>query len=259
MKVLLTGGNGYIAKSVSSFLKDEHEITSISRKDFDLTDSKSTKNWFDKCDKFDVIIHTAITGGNRLKKEDVDVLDGNLRMYYNLLENKHKFEKFISLGSGAEIYNNETPYGLSKKVIAESIKYHDKFYNLRIFAVFDHNELSTRFIKGNIKRYIHKEPMIIHQDKIMDFFYMEDLVFLINYYIINDNLSKQIDCSYGDQYKLSDIAIIINDLDDYKVIIQIKEDGISPPYFGISNDLLEFVGLKHGIKKTYNKLKNENL
>jgi hypothetical protein len=121
--------------------------------------------------------------------------------------------------------------------------------------VFDENELNTRFIKGNIKRYINNEPIIIYQDKVMDFFYMKDLISLIDYYINNDNLPKQIDCSYDTLYKLSDVAKIINNLSNYKVDIKIEQERIASPYYGITNVLIDFIGLEQGIKEVYNKLK----
>jgi GDP-L-fucose synthase len=255
MKILITGGNGYIAKSLYNAFKDKYEVTSITRQDFDLINQFETAKYFS--DKyFDVVIHCAVSGGSRLKQETWKDMDNNLKMYYNLLNCKNKFGKLIHFGSGAETNAPETPYGLSKKVIANSISEIDNFYNIKIFGVFDENELDTRFIKGNIKRYINKESMIIHQDKFMDFFYMKDLISLVDYYITN-NMPKQIDCSYTGLYKLSEIANIINELDDYEVDIQIKEEGMSMSYYGVANVLIEYIDLKEGIKEVYNKLKNE--
>ena len=36
MKILITGGNGYIAKSLYSSLKNSYEITTLTRNNFDL-------------------------------------------------------------------------------------------------------------------------------------------------------------------------------------------------------------------------------
>ena len=256
IKILITGGNGYIAKSLYNTLKNKYNVISITRQDFDLTDQFETSKYFSN-KYFDVVIHCAVSGGSRLKQETWRDMDDNLKMYYNLLNCKNKFGKLIHFGSGAETNAPETPYGISKRIIANSISEIDNFYNIKIFALFDENELDTRFIKGNIKRYINKESMIIHQDKYMDFFYMKDLISLIDHYINNDNLPKQIDCSYTGLYKLSEIANMINDLDDHKVDIQIKEEGMTMSYYGIANVLIEYIGLKQGIKEIYNKLKNE--
>ena len=166
MKILITGANGYIGKSLYSALQDKYEVTTITRNECNLNDILAVNNYFQ--DKyFDVIIHCAVKGGSRLQQDDWSVLDTNLQMYYNLYSNKNKFGKLIHFGSGAEICDNTNPYGFSKEVIRKSILNNNNFYNLRIFGVFDENELDTRFIKGNIKRYLNNEPMIVYQDKVI--------------------------------------------------------------------------------------------
>ena len=259
MKILITGGNGYIAKSLANKLNG---VTLITRKDFDLTNREATNNWFN--DKyFDVVIHTAVVGGSRLKKDNGDTFYQNIQMFYNLLNNKHNFGKFIHFGSGAELNMPTDPYGLSKNIISKIIDIEPNFYNIRIFGVFDENELDTRFIKSNIKRYIDKQPIEIHQDKLMDFFYMEDLVKLVKYYTRQGrthylHLPKNIDCIYDACVKdyLSDIACMINNLSDYKVKINIGE-GKGKNYVGSNNPLnIKWIGLEQGIKETYKKILN---
>lgn len=254
MKILITGANGYIGKSLYNALKDKHNVTTITRNKCDLTNSFSVNSYFS--DKwFDVVIHCAVKGGSRLYQDDWGVLDTNLSIYYNLYSNKDKFKKLIHFGSGAEIYDNKNPYGYSKDIIRKSILNNDNFYNLRIFGVFDENELDTRFIKGNIKRYINKELMIIHQNKLMDFIYMPDLVKIVEYYINNDG-SKEVDCIYNKSLTLEKITRIINTLEEYKVDVELINKGADRPYIGEFQDLgIKFIGLEQGIKETYNKLK----
>ena len=254
MKVLITGGNGYIAKSLSKALSKEYNVTSITRKDFNLTDKEATANWF-KGKFFDVVIHTAIRGGHRLKQDNGDVFYENIQMFYNLYYNQHCFGKLLSFGSGAELGQPTDPYGLSKKIINEFLKPEINFYNIRIFAVFDENELDTRFIKSNIKRYINKEEIIIHQNKLMDFFYMEDLIKLVKHYITEKHLSKVAECSYVKKYSLLDIANIINNLSSYKVPIKQLDSTMGESYIGKTYTDLPYKGLKQGIQKVYNKLK----
>jgi nucleoside-diphosphate-sugar epimerase len=257
MKVLITGGNGYIAKSLYKAYKDTYDVTIITRQDFDLTDSKAVNDWFEN-KYFDIIIHTAVVGGSRLKLEDSSIMDQNLQMYYNLLSCKDKYNKFIHFGSGAEMYL-DTPYGWSKNIIYKSLLEKDNFYNIRIFGIFDENEWETRFIKTCIKKYINKEPMLV-QDKKMSFFYMQDLITLVDHHIQtpSSSLIKESNCAYISSTSLLDIANIINELDDYKVPIYVDtqvgkdyESKYNAPYG------LKYIGLKQGIIETYNKLKNE--
>jgi GDP-L-fucose synthase len=253
MNILITGGNGYIAKSLASSLNN---VTSITRKDFDLTDREATDNWFFG-KVFDVVIHTAVVGGSRLKVDNGDTFYQNIQMFYNLLNNKYCFDKLLHFGSGAELNMPSDPYGLSKNVISKIIDNEEKFYNIRIYGVFDENELDTRFIKNNIKRYINKEPMQIHQDKIMDFFYMKDLIQLVEHFVHEDFLPKNIDCSYGERNSLLDIAHIINDLSEHKVAINTGK-GKGKDYVGDWNPLdIKWKGLEQGIKETYKQLLNE--
>ena len=164
--ILITGGSGYVAQSLFNYLKFDNKITLLTRKELDLTNSIQTNNWF-KDKHFDCVLHTAITGGNRTVIDTSDTLDNNLLIYYNLLRNQDHFTKFINFGSGAELYSNNTPYGLSKFVIYKSILEKHNFFNIRIFATFDENETSRRFIKSNILRYINGESLLIHKNKLI--------------------------------------------------------------------------------------------
>lgn len=257
MKILITGANGYVGKSLYNALKNKHDVIGLTRNDFDLTAFQAMNDFF-KGKYFDVVIHCAVVGGSRLKQDSSHDMDINLAMYYNLLQHKPHFDKLIHFSSGAELYSQDTPYGLSKHVIRESILGQDNFYNLRIFAVFDENELNTRFIKTNIKNYINKQPLELYHNRKMDFFYMEDLVTLIKHYIFNNNLPKEINCCYDDLVSMLDIIDIINGLDSYKVDINFKVNTYGINYIGDFTDLgLNYVGLKQGIKNVYNKLKDE--
>jgi nucleoside-diphosphate-sugar epimerase len=259
IKILITGANGYIGKFLYSELKNIYQVDIATRKDVDLTSSIQVHNFF-KDKYYDIVIHCAIEGGHRLIKDTLKVLDNNLKMYYNLLEHKSCYNKFITFGSGAEIFLSEEPYGMSKNIISESIFEKNNFYNIRLYGIFDENELDSRFIKSNILRYINKEPMQIYQNKFMDFFYTKDLLEVVHYYINSHNtLPKEYECSYYNElpYSLLDIANIINNLDNYKVGISLNEKKIGTDYIStIKRELpISFIGLKEGIKQVYNKLK----
>ena len=274
MKILLTGANGFIARNLKTFfLSDSLEVSVLHRGIADLCDRQQVNDFF-KDKTFDVVIHCASVGGNRTKLDDVSCVNTNLSMFYNLMEHRDKFKKFINLGSGAELDRNKhingssslqncfpiDDYGLSKNIIAKVGLQIPNFYNVRIFNVFNHDELETRMIKNNIKKYINKENIIIHQDKYMDFFYINDLYRVLINIILNTTSPKTIDCSYPEKLKLSDIANKINNLSDYKVDVVIENEGLGNEYRGNpsalypTNLILNIKGLDFGLRDTYERL-----
>lgn len=257
MRILITGANGYIGKSLNSALKDKYDVTAVSRSNFDLTNPVAISKFFASRKNFDVVIHCAAAGGSRLVSDTWEVADTNLIMYYNLVQYHNKnYAKLIHFGSGAEVHAPNEPYGFSKVVIKKSIQQRDGFYNFRIYGLFDENEAATRFIKAGIENYKNNNPIIVHENKLMDFFYMEDLVKLVDYYMTTSNPPKEIDCSYGDYLSLQELAAIINNLDEHKVDIKVETQNYKTSYVGTYTSLpLTYVGLIEGIKKTYNKIK----
>jgi UDP-glucose 4-epimerase len=251
MKILITGKNGYIGKNLVNKLKGLHDITSIGREDFDLSDRELTNKFF-KNKYFDVVIHTAISGGHRLEKEDSKVFYNNISMFYNLLSNQDNYSQFINLSSGAELGKPTKPYGLSKNIIHKIIQNESKFSNILSFGIFSENERDTRFIKSNIKRYKNKKPLIIHQNKLMDFFYIDDFISLVHYIIQNPKI-KNINAAYYNTCSLYEIAEIINNLDSHKCDIILENKSEGKPYISPYQEKINIplIGLKEGIKKTY--------
>jgi hypothetical protein len=195
-------------------------------------------------------------------------------MHQNIMNNACSFDKYISFGSGAELdrrYNIDPsvelksafpidPYGMSKNFIAKSGILYPNFHNIRIFNVFNEDELPTRMIKANIINYINKMSITIHQDKWMDFFYMSDLCKVVKF-VIDSNISQKIiNCSYQKKYKLSSIAQIINQLSDHKVDIIVNDTTEGLNYYGDYNLHLfdiDLYGLQMGITNTYHKIRNK--
>jgi len=274
MNILITGADGFIGSNIIQLLSKNTNFNFFkgTRNNMDLYSTDSIEKYIDE-NQIDSIIHCAIEGGSRLEQDTSEIFYRNILMYENLMKFNHRYKVFINFGSGAEfdrrydISNvnecnmfNAIPtdfYGLSKNIISKlSVNYYTSL-NLRIFGCFYHNELPTRFIKNNINNYINHKPIIIHQDRYMDFFYMEDLVNVIKYFLDNPKcLYKDINMSYIKKYKLSDIANIINELSYYKVDINVESKNLGFNYTGngeLLNSLnLSLKGVELGIKECYN-------
>jgi len=246
MKILITGANGYVGKAIHSKIKHLYEVDLVTREICNLLDSSDVDKFFEG-KKYDVIIHSAVVGGSRMKEDDSDILINNLSMFFNLYNNREHFTKLITFGSGAEdITSGLNFYGRSKKLISEYIGNIDNFYSLKIYGVFDENELNTRFIKTCIHKFLEGGDLIIDNDRYMDFIYMTDFLKIVVHYIENNPLDKGVDCCYTEKYKLSDIAKMI--LPEPRINILHSS---TSNYIGIPPKLdYMFLGLGQGIEET---------
>lgn len=280
MNILITGSNGFLGRNLKTYLgnikKDNqylYNIITLTRQDANLLDSEEVKTFFQKHNKpFDLLIHTAIEGGRRNKPDDPIIVYNNLLMLYNLLSYQDYFQCIISFGSGAELdrrydINSKSinrypidPYGLCKNVIDKITADEPKLCNFRIYNCFGYDEQPDRMIRNNITKYLNYENMVIHSDRKMDFFYVGDLAQVIHFFIQTQNIPKRFDCCYKDKVYLSEIANIINNLDDHKVeIIYQNNTGLSnKDYTGQYVEThIKYIGLENAIKLIYKEHKNQ--
>jgi nucleoside-diphosphate-sugar epimerase len=271
MKILITGGNGNIAKIIKNNLKNNnenntnHTFNAPGRDKLNLLDSQMVKE-FMAHNEFDICFHTCILGGRRTKAEDYDVVYINLLMFENLMKYSHKFKMIFNMDSGA-IYDRNTDilnrkeedintipedfYGFSKYIIYQRSLSHKNLYNLRIFNIFHPYEEDTRFIKLCFSNYKNNIIMNIQDDKYFDFVYYLDFIKVIEYYVNNidtqEILPKTINISYDKKYKLSEIAKLISP----HIKLNISNENSNNNYSGnpekVNNFKLNFMGLENSI------------
>ena len=90
----------------------------------------------------------------------------------------------------------------------------------------------------------------------MDFFGIEDTKKVVDLYLKGrKSLPKDINLVYSDNKKLSDVADMINNLSDYKVLINILERGTDNSYCSSGETLnqlgLELNGLEKELRNCY--------
>jgi nucleoside-diphosphate-sugar epimerase len=250
MKILITGGNGNIAKIIKKYLSNKYLIITKTKDELNILNYTELKEYLN-LNSFDILIHTAIIGGRRGKEEDYSCVYNNLLMFENLMKFNDKFKLIFNLDSAA-IYDRNTDimnrhendlynipidfYGFSKYIIYQRTLLYENIYNFRIFNLFHIDEETNRFIKSCFFSKINKSKVTIFEDKYFDFFYEKDFIKVLEYYIESkEKLEKTVNLCYDKKYKLSEVAyLIIKNNDD--IIIQNKYSNNN--YCG-NNDLLK--------------------
>lgn len=272
MRILVTGGNGFIGKEIIEFLGDKHKIVYPTSKDLDLT-NQSKVDLFFRNKYFDWVIHCAVKGGRRISNDEPEVFTSNMLMFINILRNSSNFKYLINFSSGAEYDRSKCflkdkvsiessfpldYYGLSKNLISRIINRNPQVVNMRLFGVFGVNEDDHRYIKTIYKKIKSNEEIVIFNDIYFDFFFIDDLLNVVNHYIdnFNENSPKDLDLVYQKKFQLSEILelVALKIKEDYDVNI-INETGNS--YTGSYSNYLskiKLVGLDGGIDTTLDLL-----
>jgi nucleoside-diphosphate-sugar epimerase len=270
MHILITGGNGNLATILKTTLSSLHNVEAPGRTDMNMLDMDSMKQYLQN-KTFDVVIHTAIQGGRRTRPDTHEDVYNNILMLENLLWFKDNFKMIINLDSGA-IYNRAEDifkrkekdihsiprdyYGFSKYMIYQRGLACDNFFNMRIFNIFHETDEHDRFIARCVNIAKNGGILEIYENKYFDFFYKEDFISVVKYYIDNvgnkENLFKTLNLSYEEKHTLADIAKMIIGSDGEKQIV-VHNDNREHNYCGDNSQLksmnIELVGLVGGLQK----------
>jgi UDP-glucose 4-epimerase len=206
MKVLITGGSGFIGTNLTKSLKDKHEVTI-----FDLNDPQieniqyikgdicNQEHVIDSIKDFDIVIHlAAAVGVSNTDNHPTKTLDFNIQGTRNVLDacTKNNIKKLI-FSSSSEVYGEPiklpiseldspipiTTYGISKLVAEEYIKAYSKTFGLaftilRFFNAYGSGQ-STNFVIPNlVKLALNNQPITIHHDgsQIRSFCHIDDII-----------------------------------------------------------------------------------
>lgn len=274
MNILITGGNGFIAKSIYPILAQSHTVYAPNHTELDVLDIDKTKH-FIKQHNIEVVIHSANIIGRHFKLLQPEDVYKSLLIFESIVCAAQSCKIFIHFGAGAEfggitspmIYRKEKELsytvplecgGFAKYIATQrTIKLEQPLgFNLRIAGCFGVYEKEDRFIKSNLDRICQHQPIIIHQNRYMDYIYVKDLAAIIKFIIQNPQDSpKDINCVYNTKYTLLDIAKIIIDIVGYEVpiVVQQPELGLDYTLDGtlLNNLDIQLQGIKLGIKQVY--------
>jgi GDP-L-fucose synthase len=275
MKILITGGTGFIAQNLYEQLSSGYDIISLNSKELNLLDSSKVFDYI-KSNLFDLIIHTANydAAPKHSSKDPLKVLENNLKMFFNITRCKGFFGKMIYFGSGAEFgrenwipkmkeeyFDRNIPqdqYGFSKYIMTKYAQSNSSIYNLRLFGVFGkYDDWRTRFISNACSQVVSGLPVIMNQNRFFDFIYIDDLIKIVKWFISNEPRERVYNVCSGKVIDFKTIAGIIIKMSNKKLDIIIKEDGLGREYSGDNSLLLKelndfkFNSIEDSIKELY--------
>jgi UDP-glucose 4-epimerase len=258
MRILITGGSGFIGRHLAEQLAGTYEVSAPSSAELDLLNEQEVREYLD-ARRFDVIVHSATTRSNRRLAAPPDLLDRNCRMFFNLLRNQGRFGKMIHFGSGAEYDKTGLParvkedyfdtrvpsdaLGFSKYICAKHIERSDRIVNLRLFGVFGaYEDYTVRFISNACCRALKGLPIVLRQDIVFDYLYVKDLVKLTMWFIENDARHKAYNACTGRPVAISELARVIARVSGRNPGVSVMTEGIGPEYSADNSRMLTQMG-----------------
>ena len=242
MKILITGGNGFIARNLFEQLKDDYTIISCSSNELDLLDYLNVFEYIKK-NQFDIVLHSSTydPAPKYSTKDPAKVLENNLRMFFNLARCKDFFGKMIYFGSGAEFgrekwiprmkeeyfdkYVPSDQYGFSKYLMNKYALLNSNIYNLRVFSVFGkYEDWRYRFISKACCCAIMDLPIIINQNVVYDFLYIDDLARIVKWFIENKMREQAYNVCSGQALDFKTLAEKVAGISGKKLKIIIKSE-----------------------------------
>jgi GDP-L-fucose synthase len=272
--LLVTGGSGFIGHNlIEYFTTLGYRVLAPRHKELDLADQQALNKYFNR-HKIDFVIHCAVKPYHRAAIDQSAILLTNLRMFFNLAENQHKYKKMIVLGSGSA-YNAEKykpkmreeylgkfipndEGGLAKYIISKYIEKSDKIYDLRVFGIFGkYEDYSIRFISNLICKAIYNLPLTMNQNRRFSYIDVDDFCRIAELFLKNDFKYHAYNITPDESLELSDLAEMIKKISGKNLEIRVKDEGMGPEYTGNNKRLraelpdFKFSGIDQSVQKLY--------
>ena len=275
MKILLTGGSGFIGKNIKeSFLNETYTIITPSRSELDCFDDKSVASFFAH-QSFDIVIHSAAKPGHRNAQDTTGILMANSRMIFNLLKYKNSWGKLFNMGSGAiydmlhyepkmkeEYFGTHIPrdeHGYNKYIFGLlSPHYNNQVIDFRIFGLFGkYEDYAIRYISNAICKTLFNLPITLGQNRKFDYLFIDDLMPVLDYFIIHEAKYSAYNITPDFSIELLEIARNIQARTSPLNKIIVHKEGLGTEYSGdnarLKNEIksISFTPIDHSIDRLY--------
>lgn len=273
-KVLVTGGSGFIGRNLAEQLREQHEVRAPSRAELNLLDESAVAGYLARR-AFDVVVHSATERSTRANPNEAQMLDRNLRMFFNLARRAGDYGRMLSFGSGAQYDRRHAPpcvpeeyfdthlpvdtYGFSKYVAGKYVERADNLYDLRLFGVFGKYESwEVRFISNACCRALWDLPVTIRQNVRFDYLHVDDLAKITEWFIRNKPKAKSYNVCRGEVFDLATLGRMVIAASGKALDLAVAQPGMGREYSGDNRRLLAEMGgyrfriMDDSIRELYN-------
>lgn len=255
MKILLTGGGGFIGRNILEQLGSVGCFFAPSSRELDLLDRVAVERFL-KENRITHVIHSAVFNDKRRLTAAGSEITANLKMFYNLVEHAATLEKIIYFGSGAE-YDKRYPvasaketdfgsripllndYGMSKYLMNLEARNSSNIYNLRLFGVFGkHEDWKSSFVSNLCCKAVFDLPLTIRQECVFDFIHVDRLMPVVQWFLDNEPRYHDYNVCSAKPCLLRKIAQLVKTVSGKNIDVVILNEGMNLEYTG-SRDRLE--------------------
>jgi UDP-glucose 4-epimerase len=258
MKLLITGGSGFIGRNLVEYFSPHYQVCAPSSTELNLLDAPAVRKYL-CANRFDVVVHAASTRSNRRVAAPPDMLEHNCRMFFNLVRDDGLFGKMIHFGSGAE-YSRASlparvpedyfdtcvptdPYGFSKYICAKYIVRSNRIVDLRLFGVFGkYEDYTVRFISNACCRALKGLPIVIRQDVVFDYLYVNDLAKITDWFVNHEPHYKAYNVCSGAGVELVKLAGMVAKVFERSPEVIVSSGGRAAEYTADNSLLLNEIG-----------------
>lgn len=261
MKILITGGTGFIARNLAERLAPDHAVDRLGRADLDLLDAARVAGHL-RARHYDVVIHSATydAAPKHSTKDPALVLESNLKMFFHLARCHGSYGRMLYFGSGAEFsrahwtpkmsedYFDQhvppEPYGFSKYLMnLHANRTPSNIYNLRLFGVFGKDDdWRTRFLSNACCRAVLGRPIVMHQNRIFDHLYVDDLAAIVSWFLASSPRHHTYNVCSGAAHEFLALARLVLKAAGKDLDIAVKNPGLGVEYSGDNARLLAELG-----------------
>jgi nucleoside-diphosphate-sugar epimerase len=263
LKILLTGGTGFVGRHLREALADSYTIVAPPRAELDVTDDAAVDRFLAD-GRFDAVIHSAVEGGPR-------VMETTLRGFWNLARNASRVHRLVYFGSGAEYgkhrdlvrireerVGEETPrdpYGFAKLLCNDITRRSANIVNLRLFGVYGPYEgCKLKFISNAVAKALSGIPLVIRQNVVFDYLWIDDLMRMLPRFLEGERTFPDVNITPHDSIELTAIAALVLRETGAPPQFEVETAGMNHQYTGDNGRLMQalpdfrFTSVEEGIR-----------